>query len=67
MMSTDNQSSDKGVLIGHTVIDILQQKVRLKKELIHLRKLKQNESRQQILEDKISEYDEYLHQHRLQK
>ena len=67
MMSTDNQSSDKGVLIGHTVIDILQQKVRLKKELIHLRKLKQNENRQQILEDEISEYDEYLDQHRLQK
>ena len=67
MMSTDNQSSDKGVLIGHTVIDILQQKVRLKKELIQLRKLNQNENRQQILEDKISEYDEYLHQHRLQK
>ena len=60
-------SLDKGVLIGHTVIDILQQKVKLKKELIHLRKLHQNEERQKLLEGKIEEYDEYLHKHRLQK
>jgi len=66
MMKAES-SKEKGVLIGHTVIDILQRKVALKKELIHLRKIKKNQDRQDLLESKIVEYDEYLHKHRLQK
>ena len=66
-MSKHDSSIDKGVLIGHTVVDILQRKVELKKELIHLRKLHINEERQKKLEDKLAEYDDYLHKHRLQK
>ena len=39
----------------------------LKKELIHLRKLKVNETRQSQLQTQIEEYDNLLKQHRLKK
>tara|TARA_B100000287_G_scaffold348211_1_gene336412 strand:+ start:1559 stop:1756 length:198 start_codon:yes stop_codon:yes gene_type:complete len=65
-MSNDN-GNKSGTLTGNATVDILQRKVTLKKELIHLRKLKVNEERQTQLQNQIEEYDNLLKQHRLKK
>ena len=56
-----------GTLSSNATVDILQRKVTLKKELIHLRKLKVNEDRQSQLETQIEEYENLLKTHRLKK
>tara|TARA_B100000927_G_scaffold165814_1_gene133586 strand:- start:1189 stop:1386 length:198 start_codon:yes stop_codon:yes gene_type:complete len=56
-----------GTLTGNATVDILQRKVSLKKELIHLRKLKIQEDRQIQLQNQIEEFDNLLKQHRLKK
>jgi len=65
-MSNDN-GNKSGTLTGNATVDILQRKVTLKKELIHLRKLKIQEDRQIQLHNQIDEYDTVLKQHRLKK
>ena len=65
-MSNDN-GNKSGTLTGNATVDILQRKVTLKKELIHLRKLKVNEDKQIQLQNQIEEYDNLLKQHRLKK
>ena len=62
-----NDVNKSGVLTGNATVDILQRKVTLKKELIHLRKLKVNEDKQIQLQNQIEEYDNLLKQHRLKK
>lgn len=62
-----NDVNKSGVLTGNATVDILQRKVTLKKELIHLRKLKVNEERQSQLETQIEEFDNLLKSHRLKK
>ena len=63
-MSNDN-GNKSGTLTGNATVDILQRKVTLKKELIHLRKLIINEDRQTQLQNQIEEFDNVLKQHRL--
>ena len=65
--SMSNDVNKSGVLTGNARVDILQRKVTLKKELIHLRKLKVNEDKQIQLQNQIEEYDNLLKQHRLKK
>jgi len=65
-MSSDI-GNKSGTLTGNATVDILQRKVTLKKELIHLRKLKINENRQTQLQNQIEEFDNLLKQHRLKK
>ena len=65
-MSNDN-GNKSGTLTGNATVDILQRKVTLKKELIHLRKLKVNEDKQIQLQNQFEEYDNLLKQHRLKK
>lgn len=65
-MSNDN-GNKSGTLTGNATVDILQRKVTLKKELIHLRKLKINENRQTQLQNQIEEFDKLLKQYRLKK
>jgi len=65
-MSNDN-GNKSGTLTGNATVDILQRKVTLKKELIHLRKLKIQEDRQIQLQNQIDEYDTVIKQHRLKK
>ena len=65
--SMSNDVNKSGVLTGNATVDILQRKVTLKKELIHLRKLKVNEDKQIQLQNQIEEYDNLLKQHRLKK
>ena len=63
---SDNDSK-LGTLSSNATVDILQRKVTLKKELIHLRKLKMSEDKQIKLQNQIEEYDNLLKQHRLKK
>ena len=63
---SDNDSK-LGTLSSNATVDILQRKVTLKKELIHLRKLKVNEERQTQLQNQIEDYNNLLKQHRLKK
>jgi hypothetical protein len=65
-MSSDI-GNKSGTLTGNATVDILQRKVTLKKELIHLRKLKINENRQTQLQNQIEEFDNILKQYRLKK
>lgn len=65
--SMSNDVNKSGTLTGNATVDILQRKVTLKKELIHLRKLKVNEERQSQLETQIEEFDNLLKSHRLKK
>ena len=65
--SMSNDVNKSGVLTGNATVDILQRKVTLKKELIHLGKLKVNEDKQIQLQNQIEEYDNLLKQHRLKK
>ena len=65
-MSSDI-GNKSGTLTGNETVDILQRKVTLKKEIIHLRKLKINENRQTQLQNQIEEFDNLLKQHRLKK
>jgi hypothetical protein len=48
-------------------MDILNQKVELRKELISLRKLHESKERQTELLEKIAEIDEFLSEHKIQK
>ena len=63
---SDNDSK-LGTWSSNETVDILQRKVTLKKELIHLRKLKISEDKQIKLQNQIEEYDNLLKQHRLKK
>ena len=62
-----NNGNKSGTLTGNATVDILQRKVTLKKELIHLRKLKINENRQTQFQNQIEEFDKLLKQYRLKK
>ena len=58
-MSNDN-GNKSGTLTGNATVDILQRKVTLKKELIHLRKLNINDDSQTQLQNHIEEFDNVL-------
>ena len=48
-------------------MDILNQKVELRKELILLKKLHESKKRQLELVEKIAEIDDFLKEHKIQK
>ena len=48
-------------------MDILNQKVELRKELILLKKLQESKERQMELIEKIAEIEEFLSEHKIQK
>ena len=63
-LSTQNK---KGILKEKPLMDILNQKVELRKELISLKKEHGSEERQSELIEKIAEIDEFLSEHKIQK
>ena len=63
-LSTQNK---KGIIKEKPLMDILNQKVELRKELISLKKLHTSEERQIELIEKIAEIDEFLSEHKIQK
>lgn len=60
-------SKDKGTIKSKSLVELLRHKVDLKKELIALKKLHENEEHQKELTDAIEEIEKFLSQHRIQK
>ena len=63
-LSTQNK---KGTIKEKPLMDILNQKVELRKELILLKKLHESKKRQLELVEKIAEIDDFLKEHKIQK
>ena len=57
----------KGILKEKPLMDILNQKVELRKELILLKKLHESKERQLELIEKIAEIEDFLSEHKIQK
>ena len=62
--STQNK---KGLIKEKPLMDLLNTKVELKKELIVLKKLHESKERQLELLEKIEEIDQFLIDHKIQK
>ena len=63
-LSTENK---KGLIKEKPLMDLLNTKVELKKELILLKKLHESKERQLELLEKIEEIDQFLTEHKIQK
>ena len=63
-LSTENK---KGLIKKKPLMDLLNTKVELKKELILLKKLHESKERQLELLEKIEEIDQFLTEHKIQK
>ena len=64
-MATANKN--KGIIKKKPLIDILNKKVELKKELIVLKKLHEDTKKQEELVKSIAKIDQFLSTHRIQK
>ena len=64
-MATANK--EKGIIKKKSLMDILNRKVELKKELIVLKKLHEDTKKQKELVETIAEIDQFLSSHRIQK
>ena len=64
-MATANKN--KGIIKKKPLIDILNKKVELKKELIVLKKLHEDTKKQEELIKSIAKIDRFLSTHRIQK
>ena len=63
-LSTQNK---KGIIKEKPLMDMLNQKVELRKELIVLKKLHESKKRQLELVEKIAEIENFLKDHKIQK
>jgi len=63
----DTANKDKGIIKEKSLMDLLNRKVELKKELIVLKKLHEDTTKQEKLEESIAKIDEFLSTHRIQK
>ena len=57
----------KGIIKQRPLLDLLNEKVELRKELIQLKKLHESEERQEELLEKIQEIEEFIAEHKIQK
>ena len=64
-MATANK--EKGIIKEKSLMDLLNRKVELKKELIVLKKLHEDVTKQEKLEESIAKIDQFLSTHRIQK
>ena len=60
-------NKDRGIIKQNSLMDLLNKKVELKKQLISLKKNKQEEELQEELIEAIAEIDNFLSRHRIQK
>lgn len=67
MNSSVKENKSKGIIKGKSLVDLLQKKVSLKKELIRLKKLNEQQKKQELLVESISKIDEFLAKHKIQK
>ena len=63
----DTANKNKGIIKKKPLMDILNRKVELKKELIVLKKLHEDTKKQKELVETIAEIDQFLSSHRIQK
>ena len=63
----DQANKEKGIIKEKSLMDLLDRKVELKKELIVLKKLHEDVTKQEKLEDSIAKIDQFLSTHRIQK
>ena len=64
-MTTANK--DKGIIKEKSLMDLLNKKVELRKELIVLKKLHENTKKQEELVESITKIERFLSTHRIQK
>ena len=64
-MATANK--DKGIIREKSLMDLLNKKVELRKELIVLKKLHENTKKQEELAESITKIERFLSTHRIQK
>ena len=60
-------NKDKGIIKKKPLMDILNRKVELKKELIVLKKLHEDTKKQEELVESIEKIERFLSTHRIQK
>ena len=60
-------NKDRGIIKQNSFMDLLNKKVELKKQLISLKKNKQEEELQEELIEAIAEIEDFLSRHRIQK
>ena len=65
IMATVNK--DKGIIKEKSLMDILNRKVELRKELILLKKKHEDNKKQKELVESIAKIDSFLSTHRIQK
>ena len=63
----DTANKNKGIIKKKPLMDILNRKVELKKELIVLKKLHEDTKKQEELVKSIAKIDRFLSTHRIQK
>ena len=66
-MKLSTQNKEKGVIKKKPLMDILNRKVELRKELIELKKHHEDTKKQEELIEDIRIIDEFLSTHRIQK
>ena len=66
-MKLSTQNKEKGVIKKKPLMQILNRKVELRKELIELKKEHENTKKQEELIEDIKIIDEFLSSHRIQK
>ena len=66
-MKLSTQNKDKGIIKEKPLMDILNRKVELRKELIELKKHREDTKKQEELIEDIRIIDEFLSTHRIQK
>ena len=65
--STQNKTDKKGLIKEKPLMELLNKKVELRKELILLKKLHESKERQLELLEKIEEINQFLTEHKIQK
>ena len=60
-------NKDKGIIKEKSLMDLLNRKVELKKELIVLKRLHEDAEKQEELVESIAKIDQFLSTHRIQK
>ena len=60
-------NKDKGIIKEKSLMDLLNRKVELRKELIVLKRLHEDAEKQKELVESIAKIDQFLSSHRIQK
>ena len=63
----DTANKDKGIIKEKSLMDLLNRKVELKKELIVLKRSHKDTKKQKELVESIAKIDQFLSSHRIQK